>query len=381
MEKEIIDLIKKESENYLDLQVKVLLDLCKIPSGSKDKQGTEGVVDYLINIVRDLNVDIRKIEVDDGYVLIVCFNKGLGNKVILNAHMDTVFSKNDTLNSKTYLDNDYLYGLGASDCKGGIVVALFSLIIAYKNGLLKNREYELLLGGDEEIGSICSKDIYIKEAVDSKYALVFEPSRGNGGIIVSRRTCLTGTVTTFGLATHSSEYQKGVSAIIGLNNIITKINKLHDPHRNIYINIANLKSKGPLNQVCDLASFDFSLRIENEPQAEEFKQLILANSDPEIKGCKSEITFNKYEPPMLENEENNALYELAKEAGSYLDLDLEKIKAFGSSEASIFSNLGIATIDGLGAYTYGMHCKDEHTSISSILKQTRLALLLIQLIN
>ncbi|MDO4197924.1 MAG: M20/M25/M40 family metallo-hydrolase [Erysipelotrichaceae bacterium] len=380
MEKELLELIDKETDKYHKEEIETLLKLCSIDSGSKDKEGIIKVIDTIASLFKDIPVNIERIETDNGENLIIRFNKGKGHKIILNAHMDTVFKKGDVISYPSYIKDEYLYGLGSSDCKGGIVVSLYSLLIAFRNNLLKDREYTLIYGCDEEIGSPTSRPVYVKEAADADYALVYEPSRGNNGIITSRRSCANAIIEVYGKAAHSSEYTKGANAVIGLSNIIQKLNKTHDPERNIYINIGEIQNSGPINQVSDYARMEISCRVETALQAEEFFKKMEECIDPEAEGLTSKISFFDLHKPMERNEKNIALYEKVKEAGKLMNLELEEIAAFGSGDASIFSECDIPVIDALGSYTLGMHTKDEHTLISSLKSRTMLSLILLQLL-
>ena len=248
---ELLKLINTETDKYYQKEINTLLELCSVDSGSKDIDGISKVIDIIVSKIKNLPVKTERVMTENGENLIVRFNEGKGNKIILNAHMDTVFKKGDVLKYPAYEKDEYIYGLGSSDCKGGIVISLYSMIIAYTNNLLQDREYDLIFGCDEEIGSKYSKIIYKKESEDAKYALVFEPSRGNNGIITSRRSCANAIVEVYGKSAHSSVYTQGVSAVVGLSNIMQKMNKLHDPSRDIYVNMGEISNSGPVNQVSD----------------------------------------------------------------------------------------------------------------------------------
>ena len=67
---------------------------------------------------------IPKAEVGD--VLRARWNPGEGGIVIMS-HMDTVWDVGTVAGRPTRIDGDRLYGVGAMDMKGGIVIALWAL--------------------------------------------------------------------------------------------------------------------------------------------------------------------------------------------------------------------------------------------------------------
>lgn len=373
--------LRNEVNRIHSKQIDTLKQLCMIDSGSKNIEGINKVADMIISLFENENVKIEKIDDKNGPVLIIRFNEGAGNKVIINAHMDTVFKEGDCNRFPVHEDGDYLYGLGSSDCKGGIVVSAYTMLLARKLGLLQNREYTLIYACDEEIGSETSDLVYRRECENASCALVFEPSRGNKGIITSRRSSCNATIEVFGKKAHSSEYEKGANAVIGLSNIIQKLNKHHDPENNIYINIGEIKTDSPINQVCDHASMKISCRVTSKETADKFFAIFDSCLDPEENGCTSKITKMTFRNPMERTDKNIELYKVAKKAGELMGLNLEEIHSFGSSDASKFSAYDVATIDALGSYTYGMHVNDEHTSKDSIKERTLLALLIINLLK
>ena len=378
---ELLKLINTETDKYYQKEINTLLELCSVDSGSKDIDGISKVIDIIVSKIKNLPVKTERVMTENGENLIVRFNEGKGNKIILNAHMDTVFKKGDVLKYPAYEKDEYIYGLGSSDCKGGIVISLYSMIIAYTNNLLQDREYDLIFGCDEEIGSKYSKIIYKKESEDAKYALVFEPSRGNNGIITSRRSCANAIVEVFGKSAHSSVYTQGVSAVVGLSNIMQKMNKLHDPSRDIYVNMGEISNSGPVNQVSDYARMEVSCRVDTKEQGYEYFRKYEEASNPELEGCTCKISCFPLEAPMERTEKNLHLFDIAVKAGKLINMELPEINAYGSGDSAKFSEYGLGTIDGLGSYTLGMHVNDEHTLKVSLKERTKLTLLILQLLD
>lgn len=375
------DELKKHLAEIYPKQIEFLTKLCSIDSGSKDEEGINTVVETIIKEIDLKNYTVETIK-EEGYGsnLVIRVNPNATKKIVLAAHMDTVFEKGDVLKHPVTIKDDMMYGLGCSDCKGGIMVSLYAVMLAQKLNILKDdTQYVLMYTCDEEIGSPTAKKAFFKE-LDAKYALVFEPSRENKEILASRRTCLNAFIEVFGKTAHAANYTAGNSAVVGLSNIIQKIQQLHDPERNIHINVNCLETAGKINQVCDYAKMEISCRVATVKQGEEFKQKYLSLADTDLAGCTCKIEVLPLMEIMEADEKNLKLYEIAKEAGRRIGLELGQISSAGSGDASYFSANGVATIDALGTYTFDMHNTNEHTLLESFSERTALAINILDLL-
>ena len=79
------------------------------------------------------------------------------NRILLNGHMDTVFSSGDEFQTLLIEGDGRLKGPGVVDMKGGIVVMLNALRALDAANLLEPATMTILLNSDEEIGSIGSR--------------------------------------------------------------------------------------------------------------------------------------------------------------------------------------------------------------------------------
>ena len=75
--------------------------------------------------------------------------------VALSAHMDTVHAVG-SFPEVLREDAEYLYGPGAGDCKGGIVMGFLAMDALYQCGF-RERPVHFILQSDEEVGSSFSK--------------------------------------------------------------------------------------------------------------------------------------------------------------------------------------------------------------------------------
>ena len=80
--------------------------------------------------------------------------------------------------------------------------------------------------------------------------------------------------------------------------------------------------------------------------------------------------------PMEATPRNQALWRLAKEVATQLDIPLEQAVAGGASDGNIASQF-TATLDGLGAVGAGAHATHEHIDIDRTLDRCALLVMLL----
>lgn len=91
-------------------------------------------------------------------------------KVLLAAHLDTVFGPGFAEKHPFHIEGEWAHGLGAGDCKSGVLISLFGALILKKAGLLPPWELTYLFTCDEETGSRSGRKVYAREAQDAALA-------------------------------------------------------------------------------------------------------------------------------------------------------------------------------------------------------------------
>ena len=162
--------------------------------------------------------------------------------IILSGHTDVVpVSKGwSTDPFKATIKNDKLYGRGACDMKGFIACVLAFAPIFSKSNL--DRDIHFSFTFDEETACI-GAPILIKElkrrGINKGICIVGEPT--NMKIIDAHKGCFEYTTYFEGLAGHSSQPHKGVSAVEYAAKYVNKLIELRE----------KLKNRAPSNSIFD----------------------------------------------------------------------------------------------------------------------------------
>ena len=110
-----------------DDMVEDLKQLIELESPTLHKPSVDKLGGFLAERLRALGGAVEVIPKEEvGDVLRSRWNPGAGGVVILS-HMDTVWDVGTVAGRPTRIDGNLIYGVGAMDMKGGIVIALWAL--------------------------------------------------------------------------------------------------------------------------------------------------------------------------------------------------------------------------------------------------------------
>jgi glutamate carboxypeptidase len=294
------------------------------------------------------------------------FEYGEGERtVLILSHFDTVWDEGDL---SVKIEGDKLYGPGILDMKGGLVQAIWAIKAIKDLGLSTDNKIVFLCTSDEEIGSPSSKKIIEEAAVDSDYVLVTEPPVADTGALkTGRKGSSRYFVEIKGKKAHSgNNHQDGVNAIKEAARHIVDLENLTDYKIGTTINVGSIKGGGKLNVVPDYAKFGVNVRVKNEDEQLRIDQYI-KNLKPLQEGIKIKVAGGINRPPMNKNKKTEKLFEIAQDVAEDLDLgELKQAYVGGGSDGNFTANLGIPTLDGLGAVGEGIHAKNEHIIASEV---------------
>lgn len=124
-------------------------------------------------------------------------------------------------------DQEYIYGRGASDQKGGFASCLYGAAIARKAGLLEG--ISLWVVGsvqEEDCDGLCWQHILEENTIDPEFVVLTEPTglnvyRGHRGRMEIR-------VTVRGISAHGSAPERGDNAIYKMASILKELEKLNE---------------------------------------------------------------------------------------------------------------------------------------------------------
>ncbi len=291
--------------------------------------------------------------------------------LLVLAHLDTVHAEG-VIRKQLPLrqEGDKLYGPGIYDMKSGALMALEAMKLAVKQS--SHMPIDLIFVPDEETGSLSSRVFMEDAARKAGYALVVEPARDGGKIVVARKGVAMYDVTLHGRAAHAGvRPQAGRSAIRAAARLVLELEALNDMERGITVTVGTIEGGTGRNTVPAECRLQVDVRVPNEVIGKEVRGKIeaMVPVDPDIT---FEIVGQMNRPPFAQSEEGRRLFDVAADIALGLGIKLEGMATGGGSDGNFTAALGVPTLDGLGADGAGAHTFDEHIFLSSIAPRTAL---------
>ena len=192
MDDTLIEKIKENVESFRDEMVRAVSDIVKIKSVSPEfawepalSTGGEGeVARYIKPILDGMGVETEIFEKAKGRANVCGRLKGAGGGrgLVFNGHMDVVppgeageWGGDDPFSGWT--DEEYIYGRGAVDMKGGLISAVFALKALQKSGVgLKGDVVFQFVAGEECKANDIGTTACIRRGYTADAAIICEPT-------------------------------------------------------------------------------------------------------------------------------------------------------------------------------------------------------------
>ena len=292
---------------------------------------------------------------------------GEGKKLLLLGHLDTVFPAN-TFESY-HEDDEWVYGPGVCDMKGGNIVALQALRNIAKERTIEN--IDILFVSDEETGSDDSKHLSAKLAKAYDYCFVYEAAGVDMEVVTARKGVGTFNIDIKGVAKHAgNHYAEGVDANLEASFKLQALVKLTDLAKGTTVNVGKIEGGIGANTISPHASLLFEIRYTNTSERDRVLKAIdeIANTSY-VEGTTSTLSGGIQRDVM---QESDASLELIAAIESITHTTCKYEARGGVSDANIVSSVGVVTLDGFGPYGDGDHTKHERANKRSF--EERIAL-------
>jgi len=292
--------------------------------------------------------------------------------VLILGHLDTVWGSAESKRRPARIEQGKLFGPGAVDMRGGLTLVLaLARYLALHSSTLE-RPVALLLGSDEEVGSLTSRTLIEAEALKSEAVLVMEPCLPGGALKTFRKGVGRFTITARGVAAHAGvDYSKGVSAIRELAYQVLALYKLNNPTKGTTVNVGVIRGGSRSNVVADQAEMDVDVRVGSLAEGDRLDALV-HGLKPKTRGASLQVTGGINRPPLERTAKIVALFERAKVLAAEIGIELTQGETGGGSDGSFTAALGIPTLDGLGPDGAGPHALHEHVLIESLVPRAAL---------
>ncbi len=302
---------------------------------------------------------------------------GQGDRpILLLCHYDTVWPPGTLVERPFQVDGDRMTGPGVFDMKAGLVQAVYALLALDAAGLPRP-PVRLLLNGDEEIGSLASREVIEQEAAGAAAALVFE-SAADGALKTARKGIGIFDIEVRGVEAHAGlDPSRGVSAIDELARVVLALHALTDPAAGTTVNVGVVEGGTRTNVTAGRARAAIDVRIARQSEAARIDAALAALA-PHDERAAITVGGEWNRPAMERGEGTAALFGLARELAVELGVDLRECSVGGASDGNLAAQFGLPVLDGLGPVGDGAHARHEFALVSGMVERTALAALLLR---
>ncbi|WP_395608015.1 M20/M25/M40 family metallo-hydrolase [Pseudomonas sp. B22129] len=368
--------IHADAEQYKGEALKLLERLVNIDSGSGYEPGLTQVRDIAVDELKQLGFSIELVPdkaANNSHV--VATLKGTGKaKILLMAHMDTVFKEGSAAERPFHIKDGRAYGPGVMDDKGGIVAGIYALKVLKNQGFKDYAQITFLLDASEETGSEAASELIRTTAKKHDVTLNLEPGRPADGLVVWRKGSATAVVEVKGKAAHAGVAPElGRNAAMEAAHQILQLGKLGDEEKKTTINFTVLKAGDRVNVIPDQATAKADVRAALPEEFDRIeKDLARVSANKLIPETEVKTTLLRGLPPMPQTPESDKLVAIAQGIYGEIGRKLTIEGSGGAADASLSAGVGTPTLDGFGIVGGNIHTPEEYAEVESVVPRVYL---------
>ena len=298
-----------------------------------------------------------------------------GRRLLLLAHMDTVFDEGTAAARPFRTRDGRAYGPGVTDDKAGVVCGFEAVeVLCDLAGFDDFAAITLVCSPDEEIGSPFSRPLIEALAGEHDVAVGLEAARINGALVSARKGISAFTIEVAGKAVHAGvRPAEGVNAVLEAAHKTVALAALNGRWPGVTCNVGVLRGGSRTNVVADRAVMQVEVRAATtaafDQAMDEVGRIVAATT---VEGATAKLLPAHRHPPMERTEAVAGLVAVAQEVARDLGFEVGEAATGGAGDANTTAAAGLATIDGLAPRGGEAHGPDEWLDLDSVVPRTAL---------
>jgi glutamate carboxypeptidase len=366
--------LKAAAEQAKPALIETLHDMVMIESGSSDLAGLKKMADLTEARLKALGAttERRKTTRGAGADMVIGTFEGTGKrKLMLIAHMDTVYLPGILKTEPYHVDGDLIYGPGIADDKSGIAVILHSLQILKDRGWRDYARLTVSFNPDEEVGSIGSGEIISELADQHDVVLSCEPTAAkHESLRLGASGTATGTLEVTGRASHAGGApDRGRNALIELAHQLLQTRELAKSIPGTQLNWTTAKAGTVRNQIPEKAVAGADIRLTIPDGIARLQAAIDEKiKDHLVPDTEVKMTIEPGRPSFVAGEPGRALAEEGKAIYAEIDRPLDIVGMTGGATDAGYANRNgkAVVVESFGLAGSNMHAHEEYIDTVSI---------------
>ena len=355
-----------------------LREFVNIETGSRDIEGITQATELLATKLRALGGQVQFIEPQEtmnyrmmdtpekiGRMVKATFTGTGSKRIMMIAHIDTVYPKGMVAKQPFRIDGDKAYGLGIADDKQGVAMVVH--VVAMLKALNFN-EYgtlTVLVNGDEEISSPGSRAELIKAGGEHDVVMSFEATRTNSDKLSLATSGIASVeLKVEGRASHAGAApERGVNALYELSHQIMQMRDLSQNDKGLKLNWTVAQSGTNRNVIPAYATAQADVRVLRVADYDGIEATVRERAKKQLlTDAKVTINFERRRPPLEATPANRKLAAHAQtiyaELGRKLEVD-DQPEGGGTDAAFAALKTKAAVVERFGLQGFGGHSADN----------------------
>src|SRR5581483_9024327 len=246
-----------------------------IESGSRDREGLDRISSLIAGRLSALGGSVELVEAGAdatrlfdtperiGRTVVARFQGTGTKKVMLLAHMDTVYARGTLAKRPFRIEGTKAYGPGVADDKGGVAVILHALNVLKQMGYRDYKTITVVINADEEVSTPGARNLITRIASEHDVVLSCEPTPApKDELAITTAGIGAATIVVHGRAAHAGvNPEDGRNALYELAHQILATRDLGDPSKGIKFNWTVAQAGTVRNAIPDRAQANADVRI------------------------------------------------------------------------------------------------------------------------
>jgi len=377
----VLALAKKEKQLLLD----TMKELVSIETGSRDPEGLERAANLIAARLRSLGGKVELVDpgadayrMEDtpariGKIVHARFEGKGTKKILLLAHMDTVYLRGMLAKQPFRVEGNRAYGLGIADDKQGVALILHTLAMLKA---LDFHDYGLvtaLVNADEEISSPGSRELITRLGAGHDAVFSCESSLVESDKLALATAGIASVILKVkGRASHAgSAPEQGRNALYELAHQMLQTRDLSDPATGLKMNWTLASGGSVRNAIPAEASATADVRVLRVSDYDGIERAVRERiRNKLIPDTQVEMSFERRRPPLEATSASRSLGAHAQRIYAELGkkLVVDAIAEGGGTDAAFASlETKAPVLERFGLQGFGAHSNDaEYVDVDSI---------------